>query len=218
VAGSPHHPQLPARQVEGVAVLQQHVGFGQAEHAEHLGEVGVELRHHVGGRPAAGQPGVRALRPDGLPDPGREGLHLGGVHRDRRPRRLAEAAAEPVVIEVNVGDDDPGDPFGRHAGRLEPGLQVLPAALGVPARVNDHGAGVGQQQVSERVAKRVIRDRDRYGPYARADSLDWRQFMRAPCLALGHPGHCHRPADGSNACRGALAPRHAQLLQIATSR
>ena len=30
---------LPARQVEVVAVIQQHVGFGQAEHAEHVGEV-----------------------------------------------------------------------------------------------------------------------------------------------------------------------------------
>ena len=199
-----------ARQVQGVAVVQQHVGFGQAEHAEHVGEVGVELGHDLGGRPAAGQPGAGTAGPDGLADPGRQGLDLGGVHRDPSPRCIAEAAAEPVVVEVNVGDDDPGDPVGRQARGLEPGQQVLPAALGIPARVHDNRAGVGKQQVSERVAERVIRHRHRHGPYAGADLLNRRQLARSPGLTLSHSGDRYRATGRNAACRGALAPRHVQ--------
>ena len=214
VPGRPDHPHPPARQVERVAVVQQHVRLGQAEHAEHLGEVGVEISHDVGGRAGAGQPGLHGIGLRCLPDPGRKGVYLGGVHRDRRPRCLAEAAAEPVVVEVHVGDDDPGDSVGRQARGRKPGHEVLPAALVIPARVHDQRAGVGKQQVGERVAKRVVRDRHRHGPHAGADPLDRRQFALSPRLPLGQPGHRHRGRDGSGACRGASAPRHAQLLQI----
>ncbi len=212
VPGGPHHLDPAAGQVKPFAVAEQPVRVWQPQVAGRLGDPDGQLRGNLGrnagplqpdqvaGGPAVvrGAPGA-AVRGGRGRHPGRQRGDLRLVHGDRRPGRLPEPCAQPVVVRVHVGDHDAGDRLRAGPGLLQPAGQVLPGALVVPARVDHDQRAVAVQQVAQRVAERAVRDRHRQRPHPGGHLLGGRQPAVPPGLALGQAGDGYLAASSTSA-------------------
>jgi len=63
------------------------------------------------------------------------------------------------------------------ARRLDALLQHLPRGVVVPARVHEHRAPLGLEEIDERVAQRAVRDRHGHAPEPRAHAFDRRDLV-----------------------------------------
>ena len=93
------------------------------------------------------------------------------VHRDPRVRRLAHPARQAVVVGVDVRDEHAVALGDVGAGGAEAGDEGVPRLVVVPTGVDEHRAAVGLDEVDERVAERVVRERHADRPQARPHGL-----------------------------------------------
>ena len=151
-------------------------------------------------------------------------LGIGGVERDPRARGLPDPPGQPVVIGMDVGDQDALDIGHVAADLLHAAVQRAEGVVGVPSGIDQVGAAVGLEDVDEDVAQRVVGQRYRNAPEAVAHLLDTRERVvgcrRAPG-ALGVRGPlvlvCVPRRRGHDWPRGSLgrpSPRSAMRLRM----
>ena len=101
-----------------------------------------------------------------------------------------------MVIGVHVGDEEAVALRDVVAGGDEAFLEHLPGGVVVPARVHEHRAAVGLEEVDERVAEGVVRDRDGDAPQPRTHAFDRRDLVDHGVLSFARRGSV-TPASGS---------------------
>ncbi len=195
----PDCSQPPTRQRHQVTVLEQTVRIDHPGERVPVAGLHAQLGDHVGRHAAPAQPGQVALGgASALDAQHRKRLALGRVHRDPGAALRTQPSRHPVVIGVNVRDDDPRHVRWRQACRLHAVGQRVPASVGVPAWVDDHEIAVGGDEIGQGVAERVIGDRHRDRPQIGPDLLDRRPGSGDPGLSLSRPRDAHaspcRPA------------------------
>lgn len=191
VAGRVQRDQIPSRQRHGGAVLEEHIrlrGGDELANAHRRGrQLGAHLLRDAGVDEQRIHAREQALRPVAIARWDQRGI--GRMHRDPRTRRLAQATGKPVVVRMDVGDEDCLDVARRVSRQRHPGDERAPGLLRVPTGVDDSRPGVQLQQVHEHVPKRIVREWHRDRPEPRPDTLDVRQPHVIPGLPLRSPGH-----------------------------
>ncbi len=100
---------------------------------------------------------------------------VGGMEGHPGPRCLPDPTGQAVVIRVDVGDEDTLDIGDVEAGVGQSGHQRVVGIVGVPSGVDDVRPAIGLEGVDQHVAQRVVRDRYRNAPKARAHRFDRRE-------------------------------------------
>ena len=166
--------QVPARQRDRSAILEQHVGLGRGDELADAHRGAGQLVAHVLGDAGVDQQCAHVGKQGGNVDAvsRRDQRRIRRVQRNPCTGGLAQPAGQPVVVGMDVRDEHRLDIRRRVPGDAHARDERVPRLLGAPSRVDHRKAAVKLEQVDEDVPKWVLGQRHRHRPQPRPHTLD----------------------------------------------